>query len=158
MVTEPKDVFVTVVTVTKMLAHTDNKKDTQELLAYLKILFDCFWPFRFPYPAFTREAFPCNEVFYPLVPLLSRPDADVQDMLVSIFAEFPRLDDAVIVEYLLPVALAWSGHSDPERRRRISTVLARMDNTRAQEALERLEADSDPVVRARARQAAELSV
>ncbi len=158
MVTEPQDIFVTIVTTINALHSADNKKDTQELLAYLKILFDCFWPFRHPHPAFTRESFPCNDIFYPLAPLLSHPDADVQDMLISIFAELPRLDDAEIVAYLLPVALEWADHTDPERRRKISTVLAHMNNRRAQEALCRLESDADPIVRARARQAAELSV
>lgn len=104
MVTEPKDVFVTIVTAITMLADADNKKDTQELLAYLKILFDCFWPFRYPYPAFAPDTFPSNEVFYPLLPLFRVADSDVQDMLISIFAELPSPDDAEIVEYLLPIA------------------------------------------------------
>ena len=158
MVTEPQDVFVTIVTAIKMLADADNKKDTENLLAYLKILFDCFWPFRFPYPAFSREAFPCNQVFYPLASLLDVADSDVQDMLISIFAELPSLDDAEIVEYLLPVAIEWTGHSDLERRRRIGAILARMGNASAHEALYRLETDSDPIVRARARRAAELQM
>ena len=157
MVTEPKEIFVTIVTAITMLTDVDDKQVKEELLAYLKILFDCFWPFRFPYPAFSREAFPNNKVFYPLLPLLSVSD-DVQDILISIFAELPRLDDAEIVEHLLPVALEWTGHSDLERRRRIGAVLARMSNASADEALRNLESDPDPIVRARARQASELSV
>jgi hypothetical protein len=158
MVTEPKDVFVTMVTVITTFVNVDDKEGSEELLAYLKILFDCFWPFRYPYPAYPREAFPRNEVFYPLLPLLSVADSDVQDILISIFAELPRLDDAEIVEYLLPIAIAWTGHSDLERRRRIGEVLARMGNASAYEALRSLESDSDPIVRARARQATELQV
>ena len=158
MVTEPKEVFVTIVTAITMLGDADDKKGQEELLAYLKILFDCFWPFRHPYPAFGREAFPNNQVFYPLLPMLCTDDADVQDLLISIFAELPRLDDGAIVEHLLPVALAWTRHSDAERRRRIGAVLARMGNASAYEALTSLENDPDPIVRARARQASELSV
>jgi len=97
MVTEPTEVFVTIVTAITMLDAAENKIDTEELLAYLKILFDCFWPFRYPYPAYSREAFPDNEVFYPLLPLLSLSDSEVQDMLVSIFAELPRLKVPPIV-------------------------------------------------------------
>jgi hypothetical protein len=158
MVTEPKEIFVTIVTTVTKLSDIDDKQGKEELLAYLKILFDCFWPFRHPYPAYDREAFPGNEVFYPLLSLLSIGDADVQDMLVSIFAELPRLDDGEMVEHLLPVALEWTGHPDLERRRRIGAVLARMGNVSADEALRSLESDPDPIVRARARQAAELQV
>ena len=160
MVTEPKEIFVTIVTAITMLASADvdDKQAKEELLAYLKNLFDCFWPFRFPYPAYDREAFPSNKVFYPLLSLLSRADDDVQDLLISIFAELPRLDDVEIIEHLLPVALAWTGHSDLERRRRIGMVLARMSDASADEALRGLESDPDPIVRARARQASELQV
>ena len=158
MVTEPKDTFVTLVTATKRLSYSDSNKSTEELLAYLKIIFDCFWPFRYPYPAFTSQVFPGNAVFYPLAPLLSRADFAVQEMLISIFVELPTLDDAEIVEHLLPLALSWSGHADPEQRRRIIDVLARMTNTSAQEALCRLASDPNPIVRANARRAAELSL
>ena len=157
MVIEPKEVFVTLVTAITMLGDADDKKRKKELLAYLKILFDCFWPFRHPYPAYNREAFPSNEMFYPLLPLFNK-DVEVQDLLVSIFAELPRLDDEAIVEHLLPVALVWTGHSDLERRSRIGAVLARMSNASADEALRDLKSDPDPIVRARARQASELQV
>jgi HEAT repeat protein len=79
-------------------------------------------------------------------------------MLISIFAELPRLDDAAIVEHLLPVALAWSDHPDPDRRKRIAAVLSRMSNTSAQEALRRLQADPHPLVRTSATRAAESRV
>ena len=154
MVTEPVDTFVTIVTATKPLRASENKKSTEELLAYLKIIFDCFWPFRYPYPAYSSEAFPRNTVFYPLIPLFSWPDFAVQEMLISIFAELPTLDDAEIVEHLLPVALAWSSQADPELRRRIIDILSRMSNPQAQEALSRLENDPNPIVRANARQVA----
>jgi len=119
------------------------------------MVFDCFWPFRYPYAAFNWEVFPTNEVFYPLAPLLSEGDDSIQDTLLTIFAELPTLDDAQIEEHLLPVALQWSKHADAERRQRITDILARMSHSSAQQALYRLQSDVDPVVRARARRAAE---
>ncbi len=146
---KPEQVFVTLVTA---VVHTS---DPQEQRAYLKMIFDCFWPFRYPYAAYNWECFPNNEVFYPLAPLLSREYDSIQDSLLTIFAELPSLEDEEIVEHLLPVALAWSTHPDPEHRQRITPILALMNNYDAQEALSRLQADSDPLVSTIARRAAE---
>jgi hypothetical protein len=146
---QPEQVFVTLVTA---VVHTS---DPNEQRAYLKMTFDCFWPFRYPYAAYNWESFPNNEVFYPLAPLLSQENDSIQDSLLTIFAELPSLEDEEIVEYLLPVALAWSTHPDSARRQRITTILALMNNYDAEEALSRLQADLDPLVSAGARRAAE---
>src|SRR5260370_36932498 len=71
------------------------------------------------------------------------------------FAELPSLEDEEIVEYLLPVALAWSKHPDSARRQRLTTILALMDTYDAEEALSRLQADPHPLVAAGTRRAAE---
>jgi hypothetical protein len=148
VITQPKDVFTIFVTA------VTHATQVQEQRAYLKLLFECFWPFRHPYPAYTWEDFPANEVFYPLASLLAQTDLDIQSALLAIFAELPTLNDKEITDYLLPVALHWSHHSDPEYRRRITDVLARMNDACAQEALQCLIADSDPIVQANARRAA----
>jgi hypothetical protein len=148
VITQPKDVFTIFVTA------VTHATQVQEQRAYLKLLFECFWPFRHPYPTYTWEDFPANEVFYPLASLLAQTDLDIQSALLAIFAELPTLNDKEITDYLLPVALHWSHHSDPEYRRRITDVLARMNDACAQEALQCLIADSDPIVQANARRAA----
>ena len=146
---QPEQVFVTLVTATVRTS------DPNEQRAYLKMTFDCFWPFRYPYAAYNWESFPNNEVFYPLALLLSQENDSIQDNLLTIFAELPSLEDEQILEYLLPVALAWSTHPDPERRQRITTILALLNNYAAQEALSRLQADPNPLVSTGARRAAE---
>jgi HEAT repeat protein len=127
---------------------------TKEQQAYLKMIFQCFWPFRHPYPAFSWQLFPANDVFYPLASLFTEADDDAQDTLISIFAELPSLDDEEIARYLLPVALQWARDSDPERRRRIPNVLARINSASSCEALVHLQSDADPIVRKSAKSAA----
>ena len=151
-VVTPHEVFATLVTAATRISSTDNAT-TRERQAYLKMIFDCFWPFRHPYPAYTWQEFPANEVFYPLAPLISQADARTQDTLIGIFGELPSLNDAEIASHVLPVALQWANHSDPERRRRIANVLARLDNDSAQEALVCLLSDCDPYVQASAKSA-----
>lgn len=155
LVTQPEEVFVTLVTSTSRLPSQDNVAiDTSEQKAYLTMIFQCFWPFRHPYPAYSWQVFPANQVFYPLAPLINTTDQTVQDALLGIFAELPTLDDPEIQTYLLPITLQWSTSSDPECRRRVVNVLARMNEASSQEALLRLQADKDPTVRDNAKSAA----
>jgi hypothetical protein len=154
-VPEPEEIFLTLVTASTQAARRARMKYVEygnELASYLQMIFDSFWPFRYPYVTFTWEYFPANEVFYPLAPLLE--EANIQEALIAIFAELPRLDDPEIAQHLLPVALAWSSHPDSERRRRVTNILARISHSRAQEALRRLQSDIDPIVRASAKRAA----
>jgi hypothetical protein len=153
LVTQPQEVFMTFVTSVTRL-QTDSAEVATEQQAYLKMIFECFWPFRYPYPAYSWQIFPDTSIFYPLAPLLEKADNGLQDVLISIFAELPAVDEPEIVNYLLPVALAWSRDSDSEHRRRIAPVLARMYLASAQEALQRLQSDSHPLVRASAKHAA----
>lgn len=155
LVTNPEEIFVTLVTATVHPLLEENKTSAvREQKALLHLIFQCFWPFRFPYPAYSWEAFPSTEVFYPLAPLLEQADSDMQDALIGIFAELPTVDDTDILEHLLPVTLQWSQHSDGERRRRVANLLARMNMESAQEALGRLQIDTDPLVRESAKSAA----
>lgn len=156
MITQPEDIFTTfVTTVTRIPISTSSlSTQAQEQEVYLKLLFECFWPFRHPYPAYSWQDFPANEVFYPLAPMLAQADLNMQSALLLIFAELQSLNDKEIADYLLPVALRWSHHSDPEYRRRITDVLARMHDACAQEALRRLLADPEPIVRSSAKRAA----
>jgi hypothetical protein len=148
---QPERSFVTLVT-----AATQNDQiDIHERAAYLKMIVDCFWPFRYPYPAFTWEVFPSSSVFYALAPLLSHSDDYTQSMLIAIFSELPTLDEDEISAHLLPVALQWAGHRDSEHRQRITTILARLSHFDAQAALLRLQSDPDPLVQISARRAAE---
>lgn len=148
---QPEQSFVTLVT-----AATRNAQiDTHERAAYLKMVVDCFWPFRYPYPAFTWEVFPANSVFYALAPLLSHADDYTQSLLIAIFSELPSLDEEEISACLLPVALQWAMHSDSEHRQRITTILARLNHQDAQVALQRLQSDTDPLVQSSACRAAE---
>jgi hypothetical protein len=148
---QPEQIFVTLVTA----ASRDSQTDTHERAAYLKMIVDCFWPFRYPYPAFTWEVFPANNVFYALAPLFSHSDDYTQSILIAIFSELPGLDDCEIATHLLPVALQWAGHSDSERRQRITTILARLNHLDAQTALQHLQSDPNPLVQTSARRAAE---
>src|SRR5260370_2696779 len=154
-VSQPEQVFVTLVTAAVRTTAAANTTEPSEQQAYLKMIFDCFWPFPYPYAAYNWESFPNNEVFYPLAPLLSQENYSIQYSLLTIFAELPSLEDHEIVEYLLPTALAWSKHPDSERRQRITTILPLMNNYDAEEALSRLQADPDPLVSSGARRAAE---
>ena len=151
---QPEQIFVTLVTAATQNTTSDRPIDTRERAAYLSMIVDCFWPFRYPYPAYT-EVFPANTVFYPLASLLTQHDDYMQDTLVIIFAELPTLDDADIATPLLPIALQWANHVESERRQRITVVLSRMSHHDAQYALSLLQADADPVVRASACRAAE---
>src|SRR6266566_4535993 len=146
----PEEIFVTLVT-----AAIRDDGDGNVQRANLKMIFECFWPFRYPYATYNWEKFPNNAVFYPLAPLLSHADACSQDILISIFAELPSLDDAEIAEYVLPFALKWSTDTNPERRQRITTILALMRNNAAQEALNRLQTDPHLLVSCKAKRAAE---
>src|SRR5258708_30776422 len=106
LVTQPEEIFVTLVTAASRPLLQDNVAvDTSEQKCYLTMIFQCFWPFRHPYPAFSRQVFPANQVFYPLAPLINTTDMAVQDTLLSIFAELPTLHDPEIQTYLLPVNL-----------------------------------------------------
>lgn len=150
LVAQPQDVFVTLVTaaihVSERDQHNRTEENKKELLAILTLIFQCFWPFRHPYPAFKWELFPSNEIFYPLALLFNQVEYAAQDLLVGIFSELPSLEDAELAQQLLPIALQWANHTDPERRRRIANILARMHQTVSHEALARLLADSEPVV------------
>jgi hypothetical protein len=146
LVSQPQQVFVTFVTAA---THQQPERTQAEQQAYLKMIFACFWPFRYPQPPFPWQVFPATSIFYPLAPLLTA--IDKQDALISIFTELPTLDDPEIVQYLLPVALTWSRDSDPERRRRIVFVLGHMHHALAQEALHCLQSDPNPLVRATAK-------
>jgi hypothetical protein len=152
---QPEEIFVTLVTALTLNNSQYNGKNTDEQHAYLRMIFDCFWPFRYPYATYNWEKFPNNSVFYPLAPLLSYADACTQDILISIFTELPSLDDSEIVDYVLPFALKWSTDPNPERRQRITTILALMHNDAAQEALNQLQADSHLLVSCKAKRAAE---
>src|SRR5690349_7874761 len=148
---QPEQSFVTFVTTATRTEHID----AAERATYLKMIVDCFWPFRYPYPAFTWEVFPANSIFYPLTALLAHSDEVAQSLLIAIFSELPRLDEAEIAPHLLPVALQWANHSDRERRQRICTILARLNHPEAQAALKHLQSDTDPLVQSSAHRAAE---
>ena len=153
-VAQPADIFVTLVTAAMDAPLSDHTSELNEQRAYLKMIFECFWPFRHPYPAYTWQVLPTNEVFYPLAPLFDQADYATQDALIGIYGELPALDDAEILEHLLPVALQWSRHADPERRRRVANILAHINQESAQEALCCLQSDPDPDVRESAKSAA----
>ncbi len=151
LVTRPADIFVTFVTAAMRSTTAPTGVEVQERRIYLKLLFECFWPFRHPYPAYTWEDFPTNDIFYPLVSLFAQADTRTQTTLMAIFAELSALDDPEFVDTLLPIALQWVQHRDPEYRRIITGVLARMSHPQAQEALQRLLTDPEPVVHLSAR-------
>jgi hypothetical protein len=154
MIKQPESIFVTLVTATvRFPAEQNDAAALYGQKALLESIFECFWPFRFPYPAYSWEVFPANQVFYPLAPLINRADYEMQDLLMGIFAELPALDDAEILAYLLPVALQWSSHTDAERRRRVANILARVHQASTQDALQRLLTDTDPAVRESAKSA-----
>lgn len=155
LVAQPQEVFVTLVTATINASKCEQSEgNSKELLALLTLIFQCFWPFRHPYPAYKWELFPANEIFYPLALLFTYVGYEAQDTLIGIFSELPMLEDVELSQHLLPVALQWTRHSDPERRRRIANVLARINQTSTHEALSQLLSDTDPVVRESAKSAA----
>ncbi len=152
-VTNPQDVFVTLVKAgTRSIDTTEI--DAEEQRKYLRVIFECFWSFRFPYPAFTLQQFPSNEVFYPLASLLDSSPSDIQALLIAIFSELPSLNDSEIADQLLPIALTWSNHANAEHRCQATSVLARMQSPDAQKALHRLASDIDSLVRNSAKHAA----
>lgn len=148
LVTSPQEIFVTLVTAATQARSIDEQK------VYLKEIFDCFWPFRYPYPAFSWEQFPPNSTFFPLATLLTDAEYDIQELLLIIFAELPVLDEPEIMLPLLPLALRWAKQRNPECRRLVAPVLARMSHTQAQAMLQELQSDSIPAVRASAHNAA----
>ena len=155
LVAKPEDIFVTIVTATVRKQTPDfNTTILREQKTLLTLLFQCFWPFHFPYPAYKWELFPNNKVFYPLASLMNFSDDEMQQTLFGIFAELPSLDDAEFLEFVLPFALQWSKHTDPERRRRAPNILARVNQEIALQALDRLLADADPQVKESAKCAA----
>ncbi len=154
LVTQPQEIFVTLVSASVNCLQSSDNAATKEQLAYLNMIFQCFWPFRYPYPAFSWQLFPANKIFYSLAPLIAQLQYEAQDTLIGIFGELPSLDDEEITCYILPIALQWARHSDPERRRRISPILARINAPSTSEALERLLTDVEPEVRESAKSAA----
>jgi len=155
-VTNPTEIFVTLVTAAMQAAWRGQSSNNDAHNPYLKMIFDCFWPFRHPYQAYTWEAFPSNEVFYPLAALFAQANEATIDMLLGIFAELPSLDDQAILEPLLPVALRWAHSQNAEQRRRIAPVLGRVHNAAAQECLAELLHDRSKQVQESAREAAHL--
>ena len=146
---QPEHIFTTLVRAIIQTSNTATYNE-QERSIYLKLLFECFWPFRYPCPAFSWEQFPANAIFYPLVSLLDTLPHNEQEMLLSIFSELPSLNEHEFTDYLLPCALRWSRSSDTRCRHSVCEILARMSNEQAYEALGNLKDDSDAIVRARA--------
>ena len=157
LVAQPQEVFVTLVTAavnaSKSEQNEPGAENAKELPTLLTLIFQCFWPFRHPYPAYKWELFPDNEVFYPLASLINHVGYEAQDTLVGIFSELPTLEDVELSRHLLPVSLQWARDTDPERRRRIANVLARINQTSTHEALSHLLSDADPAVRESAKSA-----
>jgi hypothetical protein len=152
-IAQPERAFVTMVTAAIHASRAGTQERSHELRTYLKLIFESFWPFRSPYATYPGELFPSNAVFYPLAPLLSQADSGMHESLLIIFAELPTLDDAEIEEHLLPTALTESSHADPEHRRSVAPILARMSHPLAQEALVRLQLDQHPLVSESAKKA-----
>lgn len=155
LVAEPQKILVTLVTAATRASQSRTEESIDEQQAYLKMIFDCFWPFRYPYASYTWEFFPPNELFYPLAPLMGQHNPAIQAELLGIFAELPTLDDPEIAQHVLPVALAWSADADAERRRQTTYIFALINENSAREALQRLMMDADDVVRACAKRACE---
>ena len=149
--TQPADIFATLVMATRQAAEQGS---TGEQSVYLSMIFECFWPFRYPYAIFTWQDFPPNELFYPLAPLIKQNNVAICEALFAIFSELPTLDDADIADHLLPIALIWATHSDPEYRRSVTNILARINLPAAQETFCRLQNDPDPLVYTSANRAA----
>lgn len=99
MASQPQSVFVTFVTAIVQTSE-DVQQSDEECYTYIKLLFECFWPFRCPYPAFSWEQFPANAIFYPLAPLLDTLPLRSQEMLLCIFSELPDLSEKEFTHYL----------------------------------------------------------
>jgi hypothetical protein len=155
LIARPEETFVTLVTAASCVLPVKSEAQLHEQHAYLRMIFDSFWPYRYPYPAYSWEAFPENDVFYPLALLLSQGNPETDDLLISIFNELPTLHDEKISLYLLPVALKWAADPDSERRCRIASILCKLNNPAAQAALTKLQQDSNPLVVSCAKRAAE---
>ncbi len=155
LVSQPQEIFVTIVTAAARIPAVGSDEQLHERHGYLKMIFDCFWPYHYPYPAYSWESFPDNKVFYPLAPLLLQENEETQDLLISLFNELPTLNDEKIAGYLLPVALRWASDADSERRCRIANILCKLNDPTAQKALAQLQQDSNPLVVTSARRAAE---
>jgi hypothetical protein len=154
MVNDPIPVFTTLVSAVVETASKTKAASMKVQHTYLKAIFDCFWSYRSPHPAYNSEAFPPNDIFYPLAALLPEANNEAQDDLFGIFAELPQLDDPRILTHLLPAALQWANSPDMEQRRRSIDVLRRMPIREAREALYGLQQDHDPLVRGSANNAA----
>ena len=94
-VSQPEKIFETLVRavlqIEKNEQHSEQNAQAESALSqYLQLLFGCFWPFHYPYPAYTWQQFPPNDIFYPLVPLLDALSSRNQEMLQCIFSELPH--------------------------------------------------------------------
>lgn len=117
LVAQPQDIFVTLIASTM-------QSEEQEQLFYLSLLFDCIWPFRNPYPAYSWSDFPAESVFVPLTSLLDH--AALEEMLMAIFAELPTLEHPILGEHLHPIAQRWAKHQELAHRMRACRILARI--------------------------------
>ncbi len=150
---EPGSVFITLIAA----ATRNGEIDVAERRAYLKMIVDCFWPFRHPYVTYNWEKLPANAGFSPLAALFALNEDSIEDSLVAVFSQLPTLDNCDITACLLPVVLRWAKHPDADRRQRVISLLARLDAADARAALEQLGSDNDPVVRLNTLQAVEAS-
>jgi hypothetical protein len=105
VVAQPETVFVTLVSAAIQAFQGNTQESAHELRTYLKLIIESFWPLRSLYAAYPRELFPSKAVFYPLIPLLSQADAEMQESLLLIFAQLQMLDDVEIEERLPSLAL-----------------------------------------------------
>lgn len=153
LLADPRNVFATFVTAATRLKNANTEERAEQLL-YLTLLFECLCAFHHPYPAYAWHFFPANALFFPLTELLDTSDSEIQEALIAVFAELPAIDEEEITEHLLPVALAWARHTETERRRRVTYLLARFSLATTDAALSHLLTDADPIVRASARSAA----
>lgn len=126
---EPESVFITLVA-----AATQNREiDVAECRAYLKMIVDCFWPFRHPYSTYGWEKLPANAAFSPLAALFALNEDSIEDSLVAVFSQLPTLENSDITAGLLPVVLRWAKHPDSDRRQRVISLLARLNMLQAVE-------------------------
>jgi hypothetical protein len=150
---EPGSVFLTLIAA----ATRNSEFDVAECRDYLKMIIDCFWPFRQPYATYSWEKLPAIEAFSPLATLLVLNEDSIEDALVALFSQLPTLDNSEIAVALLPVVLRWAKHLDVDRRQRVISLLAGLAAADARVALEQLSFDNDPVVRHNALRALEAS-
>ena len=152
LLSDPHNVFATFVTAATRLKNAQAEERREQLL-YLTLLFECLCAFHHPYPAYAWQLFPANDLFFPLTALLDTTDSELQEALIAIYAELPAIDEEEIIDPLLPVALAWARHTDAERRRRVTHLLARFSLASTEATLSHLLSDADPIVRASAKSA-----